>query len=387
MKSVRWILLTACLMMVLLFAGSASGAEEICTAEDAGLDFSEELRIHYPVLTGAADGELLTQINNLIREDCHIKEYLDRAAQLISGGSLTVEWTGGLIDDVFSCAVSAAGAVELARPTHVWTACSADMRDGHRITFSELFTDESAARELIGVYLEEEVLPELSAHLQNGELLPLPESFYLERTGLTLLYPISQLSTLGDRAGDIRISWHVLRNVLDLTENSILSRIGAQKMIDLSAESAEELFRTAAEGMLTDIPAKIGDSVQELTDRYHLLNDPDGFEGGRLFSLEGGCFRGVYLMTDDLTRGWENSKVEGIRMDQGSLWGLCVTETPRESWLAVLGEPYGTAEIGEDKAEMNRLCPGRCDYYSCGEYHLQLYSSEDGILTHVILTE
>ena len=33
--------------------------------------------------------------------------------------------------------------------------------------------------------------------------------------------------------------------------------------------------------------AGIGDSMQALTDRWHMLTDPDGSEEGRLFSLEG----------------------------------------------------------------------------------------------------
>ena len=387
MKFFRMIRLTVCLIAALLLFISVCPAEEAFDMEDAGLDLTDMLSVHYPVVTGSGEEDLLKQVNALIQEDCRVKEYLARAAQLIAGGELRVSWQGNVLNDVFSCAVSAAGAVENPRSTHVWTACNADLRDGHRVVLSELFTDEEAGRERIRAYLEEEVLPELSAHLQNSELEPLPETFYLERSGLTLLYPVTQLSTLGDRAGDIRISWHVLRDVLDLNEGSILDRIGAEQMIILSAESAEKLRTAVAEGMLTGIPAKIGDSVQELTDRYHLLTDPDGYEGGRLFALEGSAFRGVYLMTDDLTRDWEKSVVDGIRMDQGCLWGLCVGETAREVWLTVLGEPDGSAGINEEKAEANRLVPGTCDYYSCGAYRLQLYSDETGKLISVILAE
>ena len=386
MKFCRLIRLTICLVAAMLLFISACPAEEAFLAEDTGLDLTETVSVHYPVLSGGEQEDLLKQINAQIQEDCHIGAYLARAAMLIGGGNLKVSWQGGIMNDVFSCAVSAAGAVENSRSTHVWTACAADLRDGHRIALSELFTDEEAARDMIRGYLEDEVLPELSAHLQNSELEPLPELFQLEPSGLTLLYPISQLSTLGDRAGDIRIGWHVLKDVLDLKEDGIADRIGARQMIELSAESAEELLAAAAEGSLTGIPVKLGDSVQEMTDRHHLLTDPDGFEGGRLFALEGGCFRGVYLMTDDLTRGWENSKVEGIRMDQGCLWGLCVNETMREDWISVLGEPDGSAAIDEEKAEANRLVPGTCDYYSCGEYQLRLYSDDTGCLICIVLT-
>ena len=387
MKFFRLIRRTVCMAVALLLLVSVCLAEDTFTAEDAGLDLTEALSIHYPTLTGTADETLLKEINGLIREDCRIGDYLARAAELLAGGSLKTEWKGGVLGDVFSCAVSALGNLESTRTVHVWTAGTADLRDGHRIAFGELFTDEEAARQLIEMYLEEEVLPELSPHLASSELTPLPETFFLESSGLTLLYPASRLMTLGDRAGDVRIGWHVLRDVLDLSEDGIPARIGAGRMITLTAESAEQLRAAAAEGALTGIPAKLGESVQALTDRYHLMNDPDGSADGRLFSLEGGCFREVFLITDDLTRSWENSVVEGIRMDQGCLWGLCVGETAREDWISVLGEPDGTAEIDDEKAEANRGVPGACDYYACGEHTLRLYSDTAGTLVSVILAE
>ena len=201
MKFFRMICRMLCLTAALMFFAVSCGAEEAFSIEDAGADFSESLSIHYPQVTGSGDEALLKQVNELIREKCRIGDYLTRAAQLLSGGSLETEWKGSLCGDVFSCAVSALGAVETARTTHVWTAAGIDLRDGHEITLAELFTDEEAALEQIESYLEENVAPELSAHLQNSELTPVPETFFLEPSGLTLLYPVRQLSTLSDRAG------------------------------------------------------------------------------------------------------------------------------------------------------------------------------------------
>ena len=175
--------------------------------------------------------------------------------------------------------------------------------------------------------------------------------------------------------------------MLNLSNGSILSRLGAEEMITLSPESAKKLKSTASEGRLPGIPAAIGEKMQELTDRYHLLTDPDGYEGGRMFSLEGGDFRKVYLLTDDLSRDWEHSVVQGIRADEGCAYGLCIGETKRDEWLDALGEPDSEAEISDEKAEANRIVPGKCDYYSCGNYRLQLYSDEDGTLVSVVLTE
>lgn len=377
-----------CVTVALIMTAVNCPAEADIQVEDRGLDLTEEISIHYPAVTIAEDAELEARINDQIQADNGIKEYLARAAQLISGGSLKTEWTGGIVgEDLFICTVSAEGALETTRPTHVRTGSNIDLRDGHEITAGELFTDETAARNMIENYLEDEVAPDLSAHLQNSEITPMPETFVIEPAGLRLLYPINQLSTLSDRAGDIRIGWYRLREVLDLSEGSILSRLGAEEMIELSPESAEKLRNFTAEGSLPGIPAALGDRMQELTDRYHLLTDPDGYEGGRMFAPEGGAFRKVYLLTDDLSRDWKNSTVQGIRMDEGCAYGLCVGETKRDEWLAALGEPDSEAEITEDKAEANRIVPGTCDYYSCGNNRLQLYSDEDGTLVSIILTE
>ncbi|MBR2853017.1 MAG: hypothetical protein IKE81_01715 [Clostridia bacterium] len=377
-----------CVTVALIMTAVNCPAEADIQVEDRGLDLTEEISIHYPAVTIAEDAELEARINDQIQADNGIKEYLARAAQLISGGSLKTEWAGGIVgEDLLICTVSAEGALETTRPTHVRTGSNIDLRDGHEITAGELFTDETAARNMIESYLEDEVAPDLSAHLQNSEITPMPETFVIEPAGLRLLYPINQLSTLSDRAGDIRIGWYRLREMLDLSEGSILSRLGAEEMIELSPESAEKLRNVTAEGSLPGIPAALGDRMQELTDRYHLLTDPDGYEGGRMFAPEGGAFRKVYLLTDDLSRDWKNSTVQGIRMDEGCAYGLCVGETKRDEWRAALGEPDSEAEIAEDKAEANRIVPGTCDYYSCGNNRLQLYSDEDGTLVSIILTE
>lgn len=106
-----------------------------------------------------------------------------------------------------------------------------------------------------------------------------------------------------------------------------------------------------------------------------------------MFALEGGCFRRVYLLTDHLSEDWDNSVVQGIRMDRGNFSGLCIGTTAREEWRLILGEPDYTVTYDDEKAELNRTVPGECDYYSCGKYQLRLQSDLDGILYSIILTE
>ena len=108
MKCIRRIRQLSCLAAVLVMIAGCSLAETEIRVEDRGLDLSDEISIHYPAVTGLADAELEEQINDRIQQDNGIRDYLARAAQLISGGSLKTEWAGGITDgDLFICTVSA----------------------------------------------------------------------------------------------------------------------------------------------------------------------------------------------------------------------------------------------------------------------------------------
>ena len=374
-------LLAACLLPW----GAGAETKEGISLEEKGLTLGEST-LAYPVITGLEEG-LQERVNDQVLADTRVPEYLSRMSQLLSGGSLTVGWTGGLLGDVFSCAVSAEGAVSTPRPAFVWTWSCIDLRDGHSITLDELFSDPEGARAEMERILEEEAAPELSAHLSAGALLPLPEGFLLEATGLTLLYPADQLSTLSDRAGAVRIGWNRLADWLDLSEEGLPVRMGVPNMIRLTENSRSALEKMAAEGRLTDVPAAIGDSLQPLTDTWHLLMDPEVYEGGRLFALEGAAFQNRLLLTDFLSESWEASVVQGMRATEGCFWGLCVGETRSEDWEAALGEPDSRVEFTAEKAEVWRVETGFCDYYRFGEVQLQLYADAEGILSCIALSE
>ena len=382
-----------------------TGAEEsvFTGAEDALLDWFEEKglvlgqnKVCYPIVReGMVEEVLRERINAQILEDGKIPEYVTRVSQLISGGSLQVQWRGTVLGTVFSFAVSAEGAITTPRSTFVWTAGNIDLRDGHEITWEDLFSDPEKARETIEAYLEGEVAPELSAYLLNSQLTPLPELFHITERGLVLLYSIEQLSTLSDRAGDILIPWDVVQEQLDKRENGYFTDMELNAWL-VSGENAssEELAQMAvriqnatAKGVIPGIPVRLGERLQVLTDEWHLLIDPDVYTLGRFFSLEGSAFRGVFLMTDFLSESWENSLVDGIRVDVGSFFGLTVGKTPREIWRQALGEPDHTIDMDEEQAEAYRTVPGSRDYYVFGEHRLQLHADEKGVLSSIILSE
>ena len=376
--------------MMLMTAGCAEGlpAAGEPALKDMRLDLGGS-SVAYPMLTGMEDQELQQEINSRIQADLDVEAYLSRMTLLMSEENLRVgvTWAGEIAGDVLSCVMSAEGALRNNRSTHRWTAANIDLRNGQQITLGALFADEAAAREALAEYLETQVAPEMSAHLNNSELLPLPETFRLEAAGLTLLYPAEQLSTLSGRAGDIRIGWNEIREYLDMSPEGIPARTGAEDMITLTAESAGKIREMTEQGCLPGIPAVIGEALKPLTDRYHLLTDPDVYEGGRLFSPEGGCFRDVYLMTDYLSEDWDDSTVRGIRMDRGCAWGLCIGETRQEAWREILGEPEHSVTLTEEMAEERRREAGMCDYYRFGEHQLQLYTDAEGTLLSITLTE
>ena len=372
-------------------AAADAGLEELF--EEKGLTLGESA-VAYPVLKeGAAENALREKINDLILEDGKIRDYVTRISQLISGGKLTVSWRGTLLGPVFSFACFAEGAVKTPRNTFVWTGGNIDLRDGHEVTAEEIFTDPEAAREIMEAYLEETVAPEMSAHLLNSLLTPLPELFRMTERGLIWMYPIDDLSTLSDRAGDVLVPWDAVWDQLNLAEDGVLSAMGLNRLRPaaegetLSAGSTEAIRQAVEDGVFPGIPVRLGESLQPLTDSWRMLIDPDVYTLGRMFSLEGAPFQRVFLTTDYLSESWENSTVDGIRADLGGLYGLTAGITPRECWIQALGEPDHSLTFDGEKAEAWRTVPGVRDYYEFGDHRLQLHADEEGILTSIVISQ
>ncbi len=367
-------------------SAEAAGDESGARAEDRSLALGES-SVSYPEITGMEDPALQEAVNNRILEDLGVTGYLARMSQLISSGSLKVSWQGTVTGDLFSCAASAEGAVFNPRSTFVWTWSNVDLKTGEAISFGDLFTDEAAAREGIGAWLEEYVAPEMSGYLISGNVTPLPEGFYLTPRGPVMLYDIDQWHTLSDRAGDLLLNWNEIQEWMDLSEGSLADRLGVQDMLELTEKSLPALQLMTADGVIPGLSVKLGDSVKDAVDRYHLLIDPDVYEEGRMFSLEGACFRDVFLLTDYLSEDWDNSVVRGIRMDSGCLAGLRIGQSNKDEWRQMLGEPDITVALEEEKAEAYRTVPGERDYYEWAGHRLVLHSDAEGTLRSIILSE
>lgn len=365
---------------------TTEAAETTPTLEEQGMTLGIH-SVYYPQVKGMADEAMQEAVNAKIISAGGVEELLVRLAMVMSLETpLQVTWQGTLEENVLSCAMSARGPVEDARTTERWSSVNIDLTTGEDITFADLFLDEEAARAALESYLWDVVAPELSAHLERSELTPIPDCFWMSAQGLTLCYPIGQLSTLSGRAGTVTILWTELREYLKLGEGTVLRRIGAEASITLDDSSAAAIAACVAEGALPGLPVKIGDDMTEVIDKYRRLFDPDLYEGGRMFTLEDGAFRQVYILTDALSeKSVEGSVVQGIRADRLNLYGLCTGETTLEAWRAALGEPDATVELDAERAESYRLTSGTSDYYTYGSYRLRLHADETGVLRSVFL--
>ena len=371
-----------CLLLMLTFTCTLAEAPAV---NDVALDLLGS-SIHYPQLTGL-DPAVQQTVNAAIMEKGQINARLSRMAVLGSAPvKLNVSYACELEGNVFSCAILADGAVENSRATQVWATVNYDLHTGKEITFADLFVDADAATAFIESYLDEQVAPDLSAHLAAGSLTPIPETFTISPTGLTLYYDVSAFRTLSDRAGTVTILWSELREHLRLGQADVLMAIGANGHIALGEDGEYHIPDALQSGSFIGIPAAIGQPMQELIDRHKLLTDPDIYEGGRMIALEDGAFRNVWLLTDALTEEFDQSTVQGIRADRLSFYGLCTGDTTIDWWREVLGEPDNTLTVDETRAESWRIVPGTSDYYTFGDYRLRLHADESGVLRSVFLT-
>jgi len=371
-------------MLALLMLLSAACAEP--QMERKGLELGEAY-VFYPQVTGMEDAALQEAVNAALLQHTGAGALLARLPLTMhSPTPLRADYTWQMAGDVISVAVKAEGPVQSDRSTQVWYTANIDLRSGEVIAFDDLFLDAAAARMAISDELEWELAPELSAHLRNSQLTPLPETFTLSSTGLTLHYPLEQLSTLSDQAGTVNIQWCEMLDHLNLQEGGVLDRIGARAMLTLDETSAGAIRLAAESGQLPGIPVKLGGSVQEAVEQYKLLIDPDLYENGRLMQLEEGAFRDVYLLTDSLTDSWAHSVVQGIRADRINLHGLCTGMTTRDQWRAVLGQPHATVEVDDTKADANRMLPGTSDYYNFDGVQLRLHANGEGVLVSLFIT-
>ena len=384
----RFLSLLLVLMMLLPVVGHAEEeAPQIPTLTDRGLDLGTA-SVHWPQVTGLDNEEIQNAVNQKLTEAANAPALTARMAAVMSSETpLITHWRGEIRGNVLSCVLYAEGPLETDRFRSVWHSVNVDLTTGEAFTLEDLFEDPDFGLERVEECLTDDIVLDLSAHLANSDLLPQPEDFLIESTGLTLYYPAKQLSTLSDRAGAVTITWGELGAPLCEEEESIPVRFG---LTEVQSPDFNAFMQSFADGSVPGIPAKLGDSVEELVSIYHLDGEPDLYDGGRYVQLEDSRFRTVWLMTDNLSdriKAFPDSIVQGIRADRFCLYGVVTGSDVfhREDLLSGYDKPYASVEIDQNAAESMRIVPGVSDYYQVGDYRLRLHYDEEGFLRSIFL--
>ena len=383
----RMLILVLCLVLV----WAVGRAEPTLT--DKGLDLAGS-RVHWPVLEGewsvpegADPAEIAASVNDRLMEAAQAAQLTAALPTVLGGESgINAGYEAYLVDDLLCVVFLRERTLKGVLTESVRTPLVIDLRDGRERPLDDLFTDPAAGRARIEEILNEEAAPRLSGYLASADLLPVPKTYGLSPTALTLYYPAEQFTLLSGRPGAVTIEWTALADVLDMTEDSLPRRAGVASCLETNMQ---DLLTDASEtGSLPGIPVRLGDDMAEAVARCHLLADPDFYDGGRYVELEDSRFRGVLLMTDRLSgKDFAGSTVQGIRADRFGAMGLITGQTTLDEWRGVLGDPDATVTLDGEQAEGMRLPAGTSDYYRTGEGkpRLRLHADTDGVLTAVFL--
>lgn len=378
------LLLCACPAVNPAWASQPAGSPEVRAVET-------ELNgnaVRYPQLVGLADEAVQQAINDAVVEQGKIAQRMVTLSLLKDGGAgLQVTYEAFLGGGVFSTVLSAKGVMENGRTGQEYAAMSFHLATGQPVTLDELFTDPDAAVSRMEDVLLSTYLDELSSYLENSDLTPLPrESFNLDADGITFYYPYRQFALLSGYCGAAQFCYDELAGELRTDTDALPAKLGAITPPRAQDEIRQLIEQTVSQGALPHISARLGDGMADLIGRYRLLRTPDQYPGGRYFQLEAPSFRQVLVLSDALSGGWDNSRVEGLLSYRANLFGLQCGVTSSGAWHAILGEPDSSVAFDEALAYDYGLIPGTADYYSFGERQLLLYAGEDGVLYAVRLT-
>lgn len=381
-------LLTLLLAITALLLPGALGEEETPQLLHQQVD-ADAGSVSYPQLSGLSDAVVQQQANAAILSAGQVEERITRLQSLSADSvGLTQSYEALLSGNVLSVVFSAHGALQDSGFTHQWSSVNLDLTTGENITLADLFTDEAAARQAILDYMEQEVAPNLSAHLEAGQLTPLPDCFGLSAEGITFYYDLERFTTLSGQAGQVTLLYTELRDLLKLGEGAILTRLGAEEALTLNQESAEKIRSAVEAGQIPGIPAVIGENLAELFQRYPLRLDPDYYPDGCFFYPEDDAFRGAYVLASQIAvDAPEQAVVQGIRTDRANFFGLCTGLTTQAEWRAILGEPDASVTLDEDTAYAYYLEIGVSDYYNFGGHQLRLHAGADGTLRNIFITQ
>ncbi len=369
------------LVLCLTAAQAAPAVRDVRT--QMGEDF-----VAYPQLEGMADEAIQQKINDDVVLSSGVTNHLVTLATLgDSPWGLQVDYEVTMLDGgVFSAVMSAKGKMPNGREGQAYAALSYDLRTGERLALDALFADVDAAVDAMEQIAQSSLAEELSSHMENSALTPLPvDSFTLDADGITFWYPSDQFKLLSGYSGACQFYYSELEGLLRTDKDALLTRLGVLEPAYTAKEAAKRIQAAVEEGELVHVPVKLGDDMTAVVARYRLTRTPDAFPGGRYFVLEAPAFRSVLVISDAIQSAYDGSVVEGIQLRRGSLYGLTVGATARGDWQRVLGDAHETITLTESMAYDYGLPAGQCDLYRYGAHELRLYADQSGTLCAIQL--
>lgn len=299
---------------------------------------AEDSYVCRPVLTGG-DSAVCEAVNATIAEDALLADY-EEALRTLSPGStgVRVSWQSNASQDgtcpvVLSILITADGKQPQGRPGQVKYAMTFDLRDGSRVTFDDLCTDEEGMTDYLEEYVWDELEPELSDYMSNCELSPVPvESFWLDGTGnIVFFYERSRFSFLSGACGAFALRY----------------------------DEAPEAFDTGAEGipmLAVNDEIKplaltvIGCNLEEALRLYRCPLDSFYYAGGSAYLTEEPLLRGVYLLTDE-----NEETVTGVMMLRGTSGDMVIGKT-----VLPENDGNGIRTVSAEESEGLLTVPGFC---------------------------
>lgn len=341
-------------------------------------------RIVYPQVEGLADADVQTRINDAIVEKANIGAHLLTLLRMTEDGwGLDVHYDAYLKNGVLSVLVDAKGQMPNGRDGQLYTAMSFDTETGRELALSDLFSDARAAEAFFEETVFEAFSDDYTGYLDSAALLPFPaDAFFIGDAGVTFYYPASQFALFSGYGGACHFFWFELDGLLDY-DGFVPARLGVTPPAPLDESAAEKIARACGEGALPGVPLRLGDDMTEAVERFRLLHDPDYYPGGKYYQMESPVFRGVLVMSDALTDGWESSVVKGLLARRVDLFGLRPGETARDAYLSALGAPAASLTLSDADASDYGLPGGVSDYYEYGATTLTLHTGDDGTLHSV----
>lgn len=386
----RFFVLVLTVTLCLLTIGSvfAENAGDNLTSVPSAIEMGDNA-VTYPQLSGHADEAVQAAINSDIIISGSISSHIVTLSTL-GGGSfgLQVSYKDYIGDGFYSVMLFADGKQPDGRDGHSVVALSYDLTTGKKLELSQIFANPEQAVSVLEDMAEASIGIEMTEYMEYTDVRPLPVmGFYLDETGITFCYPANQLRYLSGNPVSCHFLYEEIASLLLPAEDGLPFRLGLVGDPLSDEESRDIIIAAVKQGRLPCLPATLGDPMQDIVDAGKLLREPDSFPGGRYFLLEAPEYRSIYLISDDMQSGYEQSALMGIQQRRGGLGGLVVGASTRDQWLRILGQPDETIQFTENMAFDYQLPVGQSDHYSFGDHVIRFHSDESGVLFAIQLNK